>query len=365
VATPANSAVGSLEISGRTATAIRMVLACVLAMLLMNMFKLPNGFLGAFYAFAIAREDPHATVRNGFQIVLANFAGFLVALVGIVLFVDYPLFHFLFVVAVFFLVFFLTSTITNYAVAFGFSIIAVAASSVNFIWGRGNPPRPDIATAFWTSFGMILATLVTVLIEWIALPPRQGEAKQPAPLFVRDAFSNPKHVRYALRGCLAATTCYLFWSAAGWPGIGVCTVTCFLVAPVPASGAPRPWLLLRLAGLFAGGVICGIGSQVLILPLLDSVVGFTLLFAAVSGAAAWAVTSHPRLSGFARTMAIAYYLTMFQGFGANPSLTASRDRLMGLLVGLLVMWLIFDFFGADTPKPQTAGPHLRPVELRD
>jgi uncharacterized membrane protein YccC len=338
-----------------------MVLACVFTMLLMNIFKLPNGFLGAFYAFAIAREDPPTTVRNGFRIVLANLAGFLVALVGIVLFIDYPLPHFLFVVAVFFLVFLLTSTLSNYAVAFGFSFIAVAASSVNFIWGRGNPPRPDIATVFWTSFGMILATLVTVLIEWMVTLPGDRPAKTPAPLFFPDAFKNPEYVRYALKGCLAATICYLFWSAAGWPGIGVCTVTCFLVAPVPPLGPPRPWLLLRLAGLLFGGVICGIGSQVLILPLLDSVVGFTLLFTAVTGAAAWAVTSHPRLSGFARTMAIAYFLTMFQGFGANPSLTASRDRLMGVLLGLLVMWLIFDFFGADQAKQAACRSAPEPV----
>ena len=98
----------------------------------------------------------------------------------------------------------------------------------------------------------------------------------------------------------------------------------------------------RLLGLLTGGVICGIGSQVFILPSVDSIVGFALPFAAVSAGAAWIATSSPRLSYFGRQMALAYYLTMFQTWGISASLATSRDRLMGILLGLLVMWLVFD-----------------------
>jgi uncharacterized membrane protein YccC len=329
--------------AGRAATIGRIVIACVATMLLVMTFKLPNGFLAVFFAFSISRDDPSSTVRNGFAIVLANFAGLLLSLAGIVLLADYPLLHFLFAVGIFFLAFFVTRTLANYAVAFGFSIIAVAAASVNIIWARGNPLQPDIGTAIRTSFGMILGTLVAMLIEWMIVPPKDRRATRLPPLFISDAFTNAEHISYALKGCLAATICYVLWSALAWPGIGVSTVTCILAAPVSTSGSSRPRLLTRLAGWFFGGVICGIGSQVLILPSLDSIVGFTLVFAAVSAAAAWVATSSPRFSYFARPMAIAYYLTMFQGFGINTSLVMSRDRLMGLLLGLLLMWLIFDF----------------------
>ena len=60
---------------GRTAVAGRMVLACVITMILVLAFKLPYGFLAIFYAQAISRENPHATVRNGFRIIAANLAG--------------------------------------------------------------------------------------------------------------------------------------------------------------------------------------------------------------------------------------------------------------------------------------------------
>jgi multidrug resistance protein MdtO len=106
-------------------------------------------------------------------------------------------------------------------------------------------------------------------------------------------------------------------------------------------------LITRILGFFTGGLICGVGSQIFILPSVDSIVGFTLPFAAVSFVAAWVATSSPRLSYFGRQMALAYCLTMFQGFGINASLAISRDRLIGILLGLLVTWLVFDVAWAE------------------
>lgn len=312
-------------------------------MLLVMVFRIPNGFLAVFYALAISRADPQSTVRNGFQIVLANIAALLVSVAGVVLFIDYPLPHFLFAVSIFFLAFFLTRTLASSATAFGFTIIVVAAASVPIIWARPNPLRPDLETTVWTAFGIMLGTLATVLTEWMFgfQAKRQEPSNSPA-MFVADAFSNPEYVRFALKGCLAASICYVFWSGIAWPGLGVCTVTCVIAAPVANLGSSRRRLTTRLAGLFTGGVICGIGSQIFVLPRVDSIVGFTLAFAAVSAIAAWFVTSSPGFNYFGRQMALAYYLTIFQGFGVNTSLVMSRDRLMGILLGLLVMWLVFD-----------------------
>jgi uncharacterized membrane protein YccC len=334
---------------GRAATVARTVTACVITMLLVMVFRIPNGFLAVFYALAISRSAPHSTVRNGFHIVLANVAALVVSLAGIVLFIDYPLPHFLFVVGIFFLAFFLTRALVSSATAFGFTIIVVAAASVPIIWARPNPLRPDLETTVWTAFGIMLGTLATMLTEWMftfrgtaPFVVKQHELSRSRQMFVADAFSNPEYVKFALKGCLAASICYVFWSGIAWPGLGVCTVTCVIAAPVANVGSSRRRLTTRLSGLFGGGVICGIGSQVFILPRVDSIVGFTVAFAAVSAVAAWFVTSSPRLNYFGRQMALAYYLTIFQSFGINTSLVMSRDRLMGILLGLLVMWLVFD-----------------------
>ncbi len=360
---------------GRAAAVARMATACVVTMLVVMAFKLPNGFLAVFYVLAISREHARATVRNGFALVLGNIAGLALALAGIILFIDYPLLHFIFAVGTFFVAFFLLRTLANFSLAFGFSIILVAATSVNIIWADPNPLRPDVSITLWTSFGMILGTLATVLADWIFAPHstapdllRNSHKTEcgaivvppdlvvratpfalpsgPRRMFVAGAFSNPAYQAFALKGCLAATICYVTWAGLAWPGLGVCTVTCLIAAPLSTPGSSSQRLITRLLGLFTGGVICGIGSQVFILPYVDSIVGFMVPFAIVSAAAAWIVTSSPRLAYFGRQMALAYYLTMFQTWGVNASLAASRDRLMGILLGLLAMWLVFDVPGA-------------------
>ena len=40
--------------------------------------------------------------------------------------------------------------------------------------------------------------------------------------------------------------------------------------------------ILRVGGAIAGGLILGMGSQILILPNIDSIASFAILFAAVT-----------------------------------------------------------------------------------
>jgi multidrug resistance protein MdtO len=81
---------------------------------------------------------------------------------------------------------------------------------------------------------------------------------------------------------------------------------------------------------------------VFILPYLDSIAGFTILFVVVTGGAAWIMTSSPRLSYFGLQLALAFYLINLQEFAIQTSLAVARDRVVGVLLGLFMMWLVFD-----------------------
>jgi multidrug resistance protein MdtO len=84
------------------------------------------------------------------------------------------------------------------------------------------------------------------------------------------------------------------------------------------------------------------GAQIVILPHLDSIAEFTVLFVAVSAVGLWFATSSPRLAYFGVQIIVAFYLINLQEFKEQISLGIARDRVVGILLGLCAMWLIFD-----------------------
>ena len=171
--------------------------------------------------------------------------------------------------------------------------------------------------------------------------PPASSADPPTKLFVRDALSNREHIKFALKGCLTATLCYMIYQGVNWPGISTSVTTCLLTA-LSTIGSSRQKQLLRFAGAVVGGFVIGMGSQIFLLPHLDSIGGFTVLFILVTALASWFMTSSPRLSYFGLQVALAYYLIHLQEFAIQSSLSIARDRVVGVLFGLLMMWLVFD-----------------------
>ena len=161
-------------------------------------------------------------------------------------------------------------------------------------------------------------------------------------LIAADAFVNPEHFRFALKGCFAVSACYFIYNSIDWPGMAVpVMLTCFLTA-VSTIGTSRQRQVLRFAGFVVGGLLIGMSSQVFILPYLDSIAGFTVLFVLVTALAAWFMTSSPRLSFFGLQLGAVFFVINMQKFARETSLSVARDRVAGVFLGLLMMWLIFD-----------------------
>jgi multidrug resistance protein MdtO len=173
-----------------------------------------------------------------------------------------------------------------------------------------------------------------------AFAPSSAPAQTPKRLFVADAFSNPDHLHFGIKGALAAFLCYLTYNLIAWPGISTAVTTCLLTA-LTTIGSSRQKQILRFGGALTGGAIA-IGAQVFILPSLDSIAGFVVLFAAVTVIAAWVATCGPRLSYFGVQIIVAFYLVNIGEFRFQPSLAVARDRIAGIMLGLLLMWLVFD-----------------------
>jgi multidrug resistance protein MdtO len=171
--------------------------------------------------------------------------------------------------------------------------------------------------------------------------PQPSSGDPPRTFFVRDALTNLAHIQFALKGCLTASLCYIIYNGVDWPGISTAVTTCFLTA-LSTVGSSRQKQVLRISGAVVGGFLIGMGSQVFILPYLDSIGGFTILFIVVTAFASWFMTSSPRLSYFGVQIAVAFCLIHLNSFAIEPSLSIARDRVVGILFGLIMMWLVFD-----------------------
>jgi multidrug resistance protein MdtO len=162
-------------------------------------------------------------------------------------------------------------------------------------------------------------------------------------IFIPDAFSNPEHLRYVLGGTLAAMLCYVFYVSLDWPNLSTSVTTCVLTA-LTTIGSSRQKQILRVAGFVLGGVIAGLGAQIFVLPFIDSIGGFTLLFAAMTAVAAWIGTASSRLSYAGVQFAFAFYLIHLSEFSIQTNLAVARDRVLGVLLGITMMWLVFERF---------------------
>jgi multidrug resistance protein MdtO len=208
---------------------------------------------------------------------------------------------------------------------------------------RSSPEEPS-ALPFLASMERIVALIPeafsgsTTIGEFVTAPL---DEEAPPRFFAADAFSNPAHVQFALRGTLASMASYVTYTVLDWPGLSTSMATCIITA-LSTIGSSRQKQLLRLGGAFIGGIIFGMGAQVFVLPYLDSITGFALLFMLVTAISSWIATASPRLSYLGVQLALAFYLINLQEFTIQTSLAIARDRVFGVLLGLMSMWLIYD-----------------------
>ena len=205
-------------------------------------------------------------------------------------------------------------------------------------------PRPSPDTPLLSELESMVSLMPSIFSDEHAADPTLEAIEDPpdaSRIFIPDAFSNPDHLRYILGGTLAAMLCYVFYVSLDWRNLSTSVTTCVLTA-LTTVGSSRQKQVLRIAGFVIGGVIAGIGAQIFILPAIDSIGGFTVLFAIVTAIAAWIATSSSRLSYAGVQIAFSFYLIHLSDFSIQTNLTLPRDRVLGVLLGVTMMWLVFE-----------------------
>ena len=477
----------------------RMTIAATLVVIVCMAFRVPFAFQGAIYALLISRENSRATLQSAGTYFAVTLLGVAYLLVSLSFVMNSPLFHFLWVIGTFFLVFFAIRTLTSYTASVALAIVVSVGIP---LWDRHVPAETSVEDTLWLCWSIVIGVAITAGVELVFTRLKRGDeivlpiaerlsavenflrchaggrpadpgteqkviqlalrgtstlrrdlrrsgyspqysiqmgavaalvnrvvdlaatltqlrfdlstndesrfrnlastlaairddlvnhripgpvqwgtpSTSPEPsapliaemertvgyipgafsgarsirensmpaedlrrpaLAVSDALVNPEYLRFALKGCFAASVCYVIYNAVAWPGISTAVTTCLLTA-LTTIGSSHQKQILRILGALVGGFLIGMGSQIFILPYLDSIAGFVVLFIAVTSLSSWFMTSSPRLSYFGVQIALAFYLINLNEFKIQTSLAVARDRVVGILLGLFIMWLVFD-----------------------
>ncbi len=157
--------------------------------------------------------------------------------------------------------------------------------------------------------------------------------------FAADALTNPVHQQFALKTTAAALICYLIYTALDWQDIHTAMITCY-VAALGTTGETVHKLVLRIIGCLIGALM-GVLSIIFIIPHMNDIGQLMALVFGCILLAAWVSCGSERIAYAGVQVGLAFLLTVLQGFGPSTDLGVALDRVLGILLGNLVVYLIF------------------------
>ncbi len=170
-----------------------------------------------------------------------------------------------------------------------------------------------------------------------------------------DIFSNPAYMQFALKTLLAVLITYTIYTAGGWFEIHTAMITCFYVA-LGTTGETLHKAGLRIIGCLIGAAM-GIGSIALLMPHMTDIGQLLLLVGAGSFIAAWVAQGSSLIQYMGWQMALAFFLCVLQGYGPSFDIDVATNRIVGVLIGNVVVTIVFLWLWPTSVAALTAG-HL-------
>ncbi len=203
------------------------------------------------------------------------------------------------------------------------------------------PVAPVAATPAAQPLASEVARASAAIAQALNQPPAPAPkaAKGARRLISSEAVRNPETARFALKVTLAVMLSYAAESLLDWPAIHTCVVTCFFVS-LGTVGESVHKATLRVIGALIGGAL-GIGSILLLMPVMTDLGELLLALGAVTLLAGWVACGSERISYAGWQIGLAYYLTMLQGYGPTLDMQTARDRVIGIVLGNLIVLVVF------------------------
>ena len=325
-----------------------MVGAAVLCVIISMTLQVPELSVTAYMPFFVSKESKHLTT-------LTFLLGFIGATIGIgasLLLYKFTYGHPELRIPGMALALFLGMYVSRIFVLgpLGFLIGFVVAVSQSV--GEAVPsPELLVRGLLWLWVAIVYGATVTVVLNLLFLPdPPKAAEHPPKPkgsepdgrgLFVPDAFTNPAHVHFALKVTFAAMFCYVVYMAIDWSGIHTALITCTFIA-LESTGATLHKGVLRIGGCIIGGALA-LFTIVFLMPHMDTIASLVVVVACASAIAGWVATGSEVISYGGLQIAFAFFYSVFQGYAPDTDLDNVRNRVVGILFGLIVTGVVFRY----------------------
>ncbi len=192
--------------------------------------------------------------------------------------------------------------------------------------------------------------------------PDKAEARAKRSLLVADAFTNPRHVQFALKVTLAGMIGYLFYTASDYYGIHTVFYTPLIIA-LASTGATIHKGLLRIIGCVFGAALALV-CAIWVVPRYETLGTFLLIVFCLHGLAAWIACGSDRISYLGLQIALAFDLGFLQGYGPPHNIDPLRDRFIGIMLGLCIIAAVFSLLwpeSADSIARERLAAALRAI----
>jgi uncharacterized membrane protein YccC len=349
VAEPAILPFGSLEwfkcelapTPARARRTVIMVAAAVLCVIISMTLQVPELSVTAYMPFFVSKESKHLTTLTG----LLGFIGATIGIGASLLLYKFTYGHPELRVPGMAIALFLGMYVSRIFVLgpLGFLIGFVIAVSQSV--GEAVPsPELLVRGLLWLWVAIAYSVGLTVVLNLLFLPDAPGppaHLPKPKSFFVSDALSNPAHVHFALKVTFAAMFCYIFYMAIDWSGIHTALITCTFIA-LESTGATLHKGALRIGGCVIGGALA-LFTIVFLMPHMDTIASLVVVVACASAIAGWVAAGSELISYGGLQIAFAFFYSVFQGYAPDTDLDNVRNRVVGILFGLVVTGLVFRY----------------------
>src|SRR5438094_676802 len=223
-------------------------------------------------------------------------------------------------------------------------------------------PSPEylVRGLLWLWVALAYAIALTVVLNLLFLPDTPKAAAHRAKLkslLVADAFTNPAHVHFALKVTFAAMFCYIVYEAIDWTGIHTAFITCTFIA-LESTEATLYKGTLRIVGCVIGGALA-LFSIVFLIPHMETIASLVVLVACAAAIAGWVATGSERINYAGLQIAFAFFYSIFQGYAPDTDLDNVRNRVIGILFGLIVTGFVFRYIWPERTIDRLRGASRR------